>query len=148
MRRTDLLAAALLLAGGIHAQAPRFVQMPGGANYPFSAAVVVGQTIFLSGQIGADSTGKLAPGGIGAETKQALENISSLLKSLGASMDDVVKCTVMLTDIKEWGAMNDVYRTFFTKHPPARSAFATNGLALGARVGIECLAQLPGASPR
>ena len=86
------------------------------------------------------STGKLAAGGIQGETRQALENIKHVLETNGSSMDDVVKCTAMLADIKEWAAMNEVYVTFFPNHLPARSAFATNGLVLGGRVEIECIA--------
>jgi len=103
--------------------------------------VRVGKTLYLSGKLGTDSSGKLAPGGIAGETKQALENIRAVLEANGSSMDNVVKCTVMLADIKEWADMNTVYTTFFRKdRMPARSAFATSGLVLNARVEIECIA--------
>ena len=82
----------------------------------------------------------MVPGGIAAETKQTMENIRRTLEENGSSLDKVVKCTIMLEDISEWQAMNEVYVTFFPNHKPARSAFGTNGLALGARVEIECLA--------
>jgi len=75
-----------------------------------------------------------------AETRQALENIKRVLAANGSSMDDVVKCTAMLADIKEWAAMNEVYVTYFPHHLPARSAFATNGLVLGGRIELECMA--------
>ena len=117
--------------------------MPGPIARPFSAAVIANGMIYLSGQVGADSTGKLPAGGIGPETKQAMENIKALLAQQGATMEDVVKCTVFLADMQEWGAMNEVYVTFFPTHRPARSAFGANGLALGARVEIECLAKQP-----
>jgi reactive intermediate/imine deaminase len=108
-----------------------------------SDVVRVGNMLYLSGKLGTDSTGKLAPGGIAAETKQTLENIKSVLEKNGSSMDNVVKCTVMLADIKEWADMNTVYATFFKKERlPARSAFGTSGLVLGARVEIECMAVL------
>src|ERR671939_466983 len=77
--------------------------------------------------LGTDSTGKLAPGGIGPETKQALENVKAALERNGLSMDRVVKCTAMLADIGEWAAMNAVYVTYFPGPKPARSAFGTNG---------------------
>ena len=97
--------------------------------------------LYLSGKLGTDSTGKLATGGIAAETKQTLENIRSVLEKNGSSLDNVVKCTVMLADMKEWADMNTVYTTFFKKERmPARSAFGTSGLALNARVEIECVA--------
>ena len=144
--RTPLAAFALALAAACATPAPappRFVPMPGAVARPFSSAVIVDGMIYLSGQIGLDSSGKPAPGGIIGETRQTLENIRALLAANGATMDDVVKCTVMLADIQEWGAMNTVYATFFPSHPPARSAFGTSGLALGARVEIECLAKAP-----
>ena len=81
----------------------------------------------------------LAEGGIAGETRQTMENISAVLTQFGSSMDDVVKCTVFMADMAEWGAMNEVYRTYFT-NPPARSALGANGLALNARVEIECIA--------
>jgi reactive intermediate/imine deaminase len=112
------------------------------ANRPFSEAVRVGNMLYLSGQLGIiPGTRNLAEGGIAAETKQTLENIRSVLERNGSSLDQVVKCTAMLADMKEWGAMNEVYITFFKKERlPARSAFGTTGLALNGRVEIECMA--------
>ena len=107
---------------------------------PFSEAVRVGDLVFLSGMLGTDSTGALAPGGIGPETRQALENIKAALARNGLGMDRVVKCTAMLADIAEWPAMNQVYATYFPGPKPARSAFATNGLVRGARIELECFA--------
>ena len=109
---------------------------------PFSAAVRVGRMLYLSGQIGIDSSSKLVPGGISAETRQAMENIKAVLEENGSSLDHVVKATVMLADMSEWSEMNKVYITYFDKHLPARSALGANGLALGARVEIECIAVL------
>ena len=79
------------------------------------------------------------PGGIQPETRQTLENISQRLEDFGYSMDDVVKCTVFLADMAEWGAMNEVYKTFF-RNPPARSAGGVSGIALDGRIEIECIA--------
>jgi reactive intermediate/imine deaminase len=108
---------------------------------PFSKAVRVGHMLYLSGELGIDpKTGKLASGGIAADTKQAMKNIKNTLEEFGSSLDRVVKCTVMLADINEWQEMNAVYVTFFPKHLPARSAFGTSGLAMGARLEIECWA--------
>lgn len=115
----------------------------GGTGRPFSAAVRVDHMLYLSGQIGLDAAGKLVPGGIAAETRQTLENIKATLERYGSSLDHIVKATVMLADIGEWAEMNKVYVTFFADHLPARSAFGTSGLALGARVEIECIATLP-----
>jgi len=119
-----------------------YLQAPGteDMNLPFSSAVRVGDMLYLSGAIGIDrETGELAPGGIQAETRQTLENIRDSVQRFGSSMDRVVKCTVFLADMAEWGAMNEVYRSFFP-NPPARSALGTSGLALGSRVEIECIA--------
>ena len=111
------------------------------SNMPFSEAVRVGNMLYLSGWIGIDDkTNALAEGGISAETKQTMENIKNTLMKNGSSLDRVVKCTVMMADIREWAEMNKVYVTYFTENLPARSAFGTSGLALGARVEIECLA--------
>jgi reactive intermediate/imine deaminase len=110
---------------------------------PLSEFVRVGTMLYLSGKLGTDSTGKLAAGGIAAETKQTMENIKAVLDKNGSSMDNVIKCTVMLADIKEWADMNTVYVTFFKKERmPARSAFGTSGLVNNARVEIECMATL------
>jgi len=98
--------------------------------------------LYLSGELGTDSTGSVVPGGIQAETRQALENIKAKLVRNGSSIDNVVKCTAMLADMSEWPAMNEVYATFFPKHFPARSAFGTTGLALGARMELECMATM------
>ena len=119
-----------------------YLNMPGmeGLDLPFSSAVKVDNTLYLSGNLGnIPGTLDLAEGGIQGETRQTMENISAVLNQFGSSMDKVVKCTVFLADMAEWGAMNEVYKTYFTD-PPARSALGANGLALGARVEIECIA--------
>jgi len=108
-------------------------------NMPFSEAVRVGNLLFLSGQIGdvyTDIPGqsKLAEGGIRPETRQTMENIKSVLERYGLTLENVVKCTCMLADIKEWGEMSEEYIKYFPINKPARSAFAGTGLAMGARV--------------
>jgi len=112
------------------------------AGYPFSQAVRAGDLIFLSGQIGVDwGTNKLVDGGIEAESRQAMQNIADVLKANGRSMSDLVKCTAMLADMAEWPKFNAIYRTFFADgRYPARSALGANGLALNARVEVECIA--------
>jgi len=108
---------------------------------PFSESVRVGHTLYLSGQIGTvPGTLSLVKGGIKAETEQTMNNIKAVLEANGLSMKDIVKCTVMLSDMSEWPIFNEVYAKFFEKPYPARSAFGTNGLALGARTEVECLA--------
>jgi 2-iminobutanoate/2-iminopropanoate deaminase len=99
--------------------------------------VKVGNTLYLSGQLG-----NRGEKGITPETKAAMESIKTLLEANGSHMDDIVKCTVFLADYAEWGAMNDVYLSYFTKHRPARSAVAVAGLSGGARVEVECIAVL------
>jgi 2-iminobutanoate/2-iminopropanoate deaminase len=121
------------------------VPMPGNLKLPFSAAVRVGPMIYLSGQLGTDSSGRLVAGGIGPETTQALANVQALLAAQGSGMDRVVKCTAMLADMAEWPAMNVEYARHFPAGFPARSAFGTTALALGARVELECMALAGGA---
>ena len=117
-----------------------WLNAPGNEGRPFSSAVRVDNLLFVSGAIGYDvESGALVEGGIQPETRKTLENIAETLEMFGSSMDKVVKCTVFLADINEWGAMNEVYVKFFT-NMPARSALGTNGLALGARTEIECIA--------
>lgn len=138
-----LLLATILLAACDERRPPtgaRFFPMPGQPELPFSEAVRVGNMLYLSGQLGTDSTGRLVPGGIRAETRQALSNIEAAIERQGFTLNQVVKCTVMLADIGEWAAMNEVYLTFFRAHRPARSAFGASGLALGARLELECMA--------
>ena len=142
LARTFVIACVLGACAHPHHSGapPEWIAPPGPDKRPFSEAVHVGRMLYLSGQLGIDSSGKLASGGIQAETRQALENIKRVLAANGSSMDDVVKCTAMLADIKEWAAMNEVYVTYFPKHLPARSAFATNGLVRGGRIELECMA--------
>ncbi len=140
-----LLAAAPLRAAAAEAKAPAVEFLNSGAvlppNLPFSEAVRHGDTLYLSGQIGL-TPGKLqlVPGGIRAEARQALDNIRAILEAHGRSVGDIVKCTVMLADMADWPALNDVWREFFRGPYPARSALGANGLALGARVEVECIA--------
>jgi 2-iminobutanoate/2-iminopropanoate deaminase len=141
MRNLLVITLAALTPSIVAAQAkPEFLNINPQSTAPFTPAVRVGNMIYLAGQLGTKD-GKLAPGGIGPETKQALQNIKDLLEKVGSDMEHVVKCTVFLADMKEWPAMNDVYRTMFTAGKfPARSAFGSTGLALDARTEIECIA--------
>ena len=153
MKRTSLAAlaaASIGLSTAAGAADPQFFPSPDPAlaALPFSEAVRSGDLLFLSGQIGA-VPGKLAvvPGGLEAEARQALANIKAILERHGSSMDRVVKCTVFLADMKDWPAFNGVYREFFARNLPARSALGANGLALGARVEVECIAVVKTARP-
>jgi 2-iminobutanoate/2-iminopropanoate deaminase len=110
---------------------------------PFSDAVRVGNMLYLSGVAGTDSTGKVVPGGIEAEARQVLSKISAILKRNGSSLDRVIKCTVILTDIKEWPAFNAIYKNYFDRHRlPARTSFAASGLPFGAKLEMECWATI------
>lgn len=110
---------------------------------PFSEAVRVDDMLYLSGQVG-NRPGELevVPGGVQAEARQVMENIRAVLARHGASMEDIVKCTVMIDDIAQWGAFNEVYVTYFPGPKPARSAFGADGLALGAALEVECWAHV------
>jgi 2-iminobutanoate/2-iminopropanoate deaminase len=146
--RTAMFIGCVLLAAATHAadRPPQFLNSPEAAarNLPFSEAVRAGDFLFLAGQIGDDrKTARVVPGGIAPEARQALQHIKNVLERNGASLKDVVKCTVFLADIAEWPAFNDVYREFFVKPFPARSALAASGLAMGARVEVECIAYVP-----
>ncbi len=155
MKTTRIIVAlacfCLLVASGVGAQQAakqetkvEYLKTPTSMDLPFSDAVRVGNILYLSGEIGLDySTMKLVPGGIKAETKQTMENIKKTLEKYGSSVDNIFKCTVVMTDITEWPLMNEVYATYFEKDRlPARSAVGANGLPLGAKVEIECFATI------
>jgi reactive intermediate/imine deaminase len=114
---------------------------------PFPEGTAFGGLLFLSGQIG-NRPGEMAlvDGGVRAEARQALHNIEAILQAQGLGVEHLLRCTVMLADMGDWHVFNEVYREFFDQRPlPARSALGCNGLALGARVEIECIAARPGA---
>jgi 2-iminobutanoate/2-iminopropanoate deaminase len=138
--RLVVVASSLLAACMPGRRDPEFLTPFGPPTYPFSPAVRANGFLWLAGQIGTDSTGRLVPGGIQPETRQTMENIKQVLERTGSSLDRVVKCTVMIADMAEWPAMNAIYTTYFPRHKPARSALGANGLALNARVEIECIA--------
>ena len=112
-------------------------------NLPFSDAVVFGETLVMSGQLGVNpATFALVDGGIESETHQIFSNMTSILAIKNATLEDIVKCTVMIADIAEWPAFNVIYSSYFPGPKPARSALGANGLVLGARVELECWASL------
>ena len=142
MRLTLLALICFLVPVAAGAQEKEVIRVPGSLEgLPFSSAVRVGNVLYLSGQVGAlPGTRELAAGGIVAETRQTMENIKQVLEYSGSSLNQVVKCTVFLLNISDYAAMNEVYASFFEKDPPARSTLAASGLALGAKVEIECIA--------
>jgi reactive intermediate/imine deaminase len=109
---------------------------------PFSQAIVAGRMIYTAGCLGFDTAGKLVPGGIKAETAQALKNIGEVLKAAGSDYNQVVKVTILLADINDWPAVNEIYKLYFTdaEHYPARTAYQVAALPFGARVEIEAVA--------
>ena len=108
---------------------------------PYSQAIETNGMIFLSGQLPIDpQTGKFPEGGIQEQTRQSLLNSKAILESAGLSLDNVVKTTVLLSDISNFGPMNEIYAQFFGEPFPARSAFAVKDLPKGALVEIECIA--------
>lgn len=133
-----------LSAQQMEAHAPEVQYLGGEGPGPFSDAVRVGHMLYLSGKIGTLPSGDLIEGGVQAQTRQTMENIKASLERWGSSLDRVVKCSVMMDDIGQWGAMNEVYRQYFPDHKPARSAFGADGLALGAALEIECWATVGG----
>ncbi len=112
-------------------------------NLPFSDAVRIDNLLVMSGQLGVDpATFKLVDGGIEAETRQIFSNMQRILAGSDVGLEAIDKCTVMIADITEWPLFNTLYVTYVPGNKPARSAFGANGLALGARVELECWAVL------
>ncbi len=110
---------------------------------PYSQAVVAGGLVFCSGQIPLDpATGEMVPGGIEEHTRRVLENLGAVLQAAGSGLERVVKTTVFLADMGDFGAMNGVYAEFFGDDPPARAAVEAAALPRGARVEIEAVALL------
>jgi 2-iminobutanoate/2-iminopropanoate deaminase len=140
------VATAMCVVSGAMAKDPAKVEFLNSGKVvpttlPFSEAVRVDNTLYLSGQVGlVPGSLKLVPGGIQEETRQVMTNIKTTLEAHGFTLRDLVKCTVMLHDIAKWGEFNEIYKTFFTGRFPARSALGANGLALGAQVEVECIA--------
>lgn len=112
---------------------------------PYSQGIMAGNFVFCAGQGGIDpNTGRLVEGGVQAQTRQTLENLSAVLMAAGTDLEHVVKTTVFLTDVADFQAMNAVYKEFFSNTPPARTTIAAKDLPLaGALVEIECIAVQP-----
>ncbi len=115
-----------------------------GLGLPFSKSVRVDDLIFLSGELGiAPGTRTPVEGGAGPETTQIFKNIETTLARHGASLSDIVKCTVFLEDMADYGEMNAAYKAALPDPKPARSTFGVDGIALGASLEIECIAVKP-----
>lgn len=125
--------------------APEFINLVDPWPYPFSSAVRAGNLLFISGQIGTrieNGAPVLVTGGMDAEARQTLDNIRAIVEKAGTSMDRVVKCSVMLADMSEWPRFNQIYATYFPGPKPARAAWGASGLALNARVEVDCIAMM------
>jgi len=140
---TRALAAVLCLSslGAESAEIAKYDEGP--FSGPYSESARVGDLLFLAGQVGEYEDGKLVTGGIKAEAEQIMLNIKAALARRDLGMEHVVKCTVFLVDISEWGAFNEVYEKHFSEPYPARTAFSVSGLVLKARAEMECIAGIP-----
>ena len=108
---------------------------------PYCQAVLVGDTLYCSGQISLDPvSGSLVTGGIEAETERVLENLGAVLQAAGLGFEHVVRCTVFLTDMNDYATVNDVYARYFSDFPPSREAIQVSALPRGSRVEISCIA--------
>jgi 2-iminobutanoate/2-iminopropanoate deaminase len=138
------MALSATAAPGKPAAQKKVVNIPGippTLTGMFSSATQLGNLLFVSGQGAADpATHQIAPGPISNQVKQCLENLKAVLEAAGSSMDKVLKCTVFLTDIADFQAMNAVYHSYFTSNPPARTTLAVKNLPLATPVEIECIA--------
>ena len=137
MKKTLTLALAVFAASAALADKQFFD--PNNGSAPFSAAVRVGDTLYLSGMLGTRDR-QVVAGGIGPETAQTLANIRARLAEHDLTMADVVKCTVFLADIADFAAMNAEYINVFAAPRPTRTTVAVSGLALNASIEIECIA--------
>lgn len=137
---TSLFFAAISQANASVSRLNEGVVVQG--NLPFSEAVKVDDILYLSGQVGlVPATQKLIAGGITAESRQTMENISQVLTAHGYKLNDVVKCTVFLSKMEDFPSFNNVYKEYFKpEHLPARSTVAVSGLAMNAKVEVECFA--------
>lgn len=148
LRNTGLMTICLLATACQPATTDRqradveYLQLPGmeSSGLPFSSAVRIDNTLYLSGMIGLEpGTLRVVEGGIEAEARQIMEDMTTTLKTFGSSMDRVVKCTVFLADEADRDGFNDVYMSYFD-NLPARSGVTVKGLALGAKAEVECIA--------
>lgn len=122
------------------AQKHRAVNLSNSKGLPFSDGVVAGKTLYVAGQEGSDDQGKLAAGGIAAETKAALDNVQKVVKAAGFEMSDIVSVTVYLADIHEFGDMNKVYKDVMPDPKPARATIQAVALVNNARIEISAIA--------
>jgi len=143
MRRIMLTAAALAIGLAATAEANEVISTENApaAIGPYSQAIMAGDTLYLAGQIAIDpTTGELTPGTIEEETTLVLNNLSAVLEAAGMSLANVVSTTVFMADLDEFGAMNEVYATFFTENPPARATVQAARLPRDVKIEIAAIA--------
>jgi 2-iminobutanoate/2-iminopropanoate deaminase len=142
-RFTLILAIILTTIPAWHnssAQQHKAITLGSGKGLPFSDGVIAGKTLYIAGQEGSDDAGKLAPGGISAETKAALDNIEKVVKAAGYEMKDIVSVTVYLADIHDFPEMNKVYKSIMPDPKPARATIQAAALVNDARIEIAAIA--------
>ncbi|SHM75447.1 reactive intermediate/imine deaminase [Duganella sacchari] len=143
LKRLTIILSLLACTGIASAADAEFYNQGNPPGRPFSLAVRAGDVVYLSGQLGTDDKG-LVPGGFEAQSRKAMENVAAILKGMDLGMDNVIKCTIMIADMKKWADFNKVYVSYFKPDRlPARSALGANGLALGGEVEVECMAYAP-----
>lgn len=135
-----LLFHACLLSVSVSTYGQQKQVIPGPKGFPYSDGIVVGNTLYVAGQGGEDENGKLKPGGIGPETRATLENLTKVVKAAGFELKDVVSVTVYLADIREFEAMNKVYREFMPEPKPTRATVQVSRLVANARIEISAIA--------
>lgn len=143
VRYIPILGAVLMVAAACqpgYAQEHRAINLSPARGLPFSDGVIAGNTLYIAGQEGADDSGKLAAGGISAETKAALDNVEKVVKAAGFEMKDIVSVTVYLADIHDFPEMNKVYRSILPDPKPARATIQAAGLVNDARIEIGAIA--------
>lgn len=137
------LAILIIIASGLtpsYAQEHKAINLSNAKGLPFSDGVLAGNTLYIAGQEGSDESGKLVSGGIGPETKAALENIEKVLKAAGFELKDVVSVTVYLADIHDFAEMNKTYKSILPDPKPARATIQAAGLVNDARIEIAAIA--------
>lgn len=149
MRTFFILILLFLLAAGIllykrhtnHSQQVLFTELAPKPIGPYSQAIQAGDWLFISGQIALDANGGLDSSSIEQETRLCLIHLENILKAGGRELDDVVKCTLFLTDLNDFSKVNEVYAKFFSTHPPARETIGVKALPKGAHVEISAIAK-------
>lgn len=144
MKRNTLQILGFILAAAIgqcaHAQEHKPIIVSSAGGLPYSDGMLAGNTLYIAGQEGEDESGKLVPGGIVAETRAALANMEKVAKAAGFEMKDIVSVTVYLADLKDFAAMNKIYRDVMPDPKPVRATIQAAGLVNNARIEMAAIA--------